>query len=145
MDGIIKKEAMKILDERFGKDSIISVATMNGDYPAVRMVDGFFKDGSFYIITYDESNKMRQIKNNSNVAICGEWFTATGKAESLGWVKNESNTDIMNRLRKEFASWYDNGHIDENDMNTCLLCIRLEKGVLFNMGTRYDIDFLEAL
>ncbi len=40
-----------------------------------------------------------------------------------------------------FAGWYDNGHINENDKNTCVLCIRLTDGVLYHGGKRYDIDF----
>ena len=43
--------------------------------------------------------------------------------------------------RRAFAAWYDNGHTNERDPNTCLLKIKLTDGVLFSHGTRYDIDF----
>ena len=47
----------------------------------------------------------------------------------------------MDILRAAFAAWYDNGHTNEADPNTCLLKIRLTDGVLFSDGTRYEIDF----
>jgi general stress protein 26 len=105
------------------------------------MVNAYYENGAFYIITYALSGKMQQIAKNPIVAICGEWFTAHGIAENLGYVLNSSNSKIMVKLREVFASWYKNGHIDESDPNTCILQIKLTDGLLFNQGTRYDIDF----
>ncbi len=51
-------EAKKILDERFGKDTIIALATMDGNTPCVRNVNAYYEEGTFYIITYGLSNKM---------------------------------------------------------------------------------------
>lgn len=59
----------------------------------------------------------------------------------MGYVCDERNTEIATSLRKVFSSWYSNGHIDERDTNTIILRIRLTDAVLFNHGTRYDIDF----
>ena len=131
----------EIMDERFGCDTLLSVATTEEGIPYVRIVNSYYEDGAFYIITYARSNKMRQIEKDSNVAVCGEWFTAHGKGENLGHVKAECNREIMSRLRVVFAEWYENGHTDENDPNTCLLRIRLTEGTHFHHGTRYDIDF----
>ena len=78
---------------------------------------------------------------NPTVAVCGEWFTAHGIGENLGHVLREENQGIMDKLRTAFAAWYDNGHINEADTNTCLLKIELTDGVLFSDGTRYDIVF----
>lgn len=39
------RNALRILDERFGCDSLISLATINGDAPAVRTVNGYYEDG----------------------------------------------------------------------------------------------------
>lgn len=78
---------------------------------------------------------------NPTVAVCGEWFTAHGIGENLGHVLREENQWIMDKLRTAFAAWYDNGHINEADTNTCLLKIKLTDGVLFSDGTRYDIVF----
>lgn len=100
--------------------------------------------GMWSVVTYARSNKMRQIADNPVVAVCGEWFTAHGMGENLGHVKAESNGEIMSKIRVVFGEWYDNGHVDEEDPNTCLLRIRLTEGVLFHHGTRYDIDFREV-
>lgn len=81
----LSKEAEKILLERFGKDGIISLATTVNNKPYVRSVDAFYDNGSFFVLTYALSNKMKQIEENPNVAIAGEWFTASGKGINLGY------------------------------------------------------------
>jgi general stress protein 26 len=129
------------MDERFGHDTLISLATLDDIIPAVRTVNSYYEKGTFYTITYALSNKMRQIKENPNVAICGEWFTSHGIGENIGHVCDESNVEIAAKLREVFSSWYSNGHIDESDPNTCILRISLMDAVLLSNGTRYDIDF----
>lgn len=57
--------------ERFGKDSLIALATVVDGVPNVRTVDSFYENGAFYVLTYALSNKMKQIKKNSVVAISG--------------------------------------------------------------------------
>ena len=130
-----------IMQERFGKDSLIALATVDGDIPAVRTVNTVYIDGAFYVVTYALSGKMKQIAKNPTVAICGDWFTAHGVGENLGHVLLEENQNIMKKLRTAFSAWYNNGHTNEADPNTCLLKIRLTDGVLFSHGTRYDIEF----
>lgn len=130
-----------ILTERFGKDSLIALATVSEGIPHVRTVDGVYMDGAFYVVTHALSGKMQQIGQNPVVAISGEWFTAHGVGENLGHVLLPENKAIMEILRAAFAAWYDNGHTNEADPNTCLLKLRLTDGVLFSNGTRYDIDF----
>lgn len=134
-------QAKAIMDERFGHDALISIATLDGDRPSVRTVDSYYEDGAFYTVTYALSNKIQQIQENPAVAVCGEWFTAHGVGENLGYVRDGKNAEIMPKLRTVFAEWYDNGHIDESDPNTCLLRVRLTDGVLFSDGTKYEIDF----
>ena len=130
-----------IIQERFGKDSLIALATVDGDIPAVRTVNTVYIDGAFYVVTYALSGKMKQIAKNPTVAICGDWFTAHGVGENLGHVLLEENQNIMEKLRTAFSAWYNNGHTNEADPNTCLLKIRLTDGVLFSHCTRYDIEF----
>lgn len=141
MDKIELTKALEVMMERFGHDSIISLATLDGSIPAVRNVDSYYENGAFYTVTYALSNKMKQIEANPTVAICGAWFTAHGVGENLGYICDERNSEIAAKLRNTFASWYSNGHVDESDPNTNILCIRLTDAVLFNQGTRYDIDF----
>lgn len=134
-------ETKEIMNERFGKDSIIAIATVKDGQPYVRNVDGFYEDGAFYVITYALSNKMRQIEENPHVAISGDWFTAHGKGINLGWFCKEENKNIAEKLRAAFREWIDNGHNNFDDENTCILCIKLTDGILFSNGKRYDIDF----
>ena len=130
-----------ILSGRFGKDSLIALATAVDGVPHVRTVDAVYIGGALYAVTYALSGKMQQIEKNPAVAVCGEWFTAHGVGENLGHVLLEENREIMEILRAAFAAWYGNGHTNEADPNTCLLRIRLTDGVLFAGGVRYDIEF----
>ena len=138
---IQNKDINSIFTQRFGKDSLIALATVAGGIPHVRTVDAVYMDGAFYVVTYSLSGKMWQIEQNPMVAISGEWFTAHGMGENLGHVLLPENKEIMDILRAAFAAWYGNGHTNEADPNTCLLKIRLTDGVLFADGIRYDIEF----
>ena len=139
----ITKKVEAILLERFGKDSIIALATAIDNTPYVRSVDAFYEDGAFYVLTYGLSGKMKQIEQNSTVAISGEWFTAQGKGINLGYFGKEENLRIANKMKQVFSAWIDNGHNNFDDINTCILCIKLTNGILFSNGTRYEIDFTE--
>lgn len=134
-------KAKEIMRERFGHDTLLSLATVREGVPFVRIVNAYYEDGAFFIITHALSGKMEQIQKNPSVAVCGEWFTAHGMGENLGHVHAEENAGIAAKLREVFSSWYGNGHVDESDPNTCILRIRLTDGLLLSHGTRYDIDF----
>ncbi len=134
-------EAERILSERFGKDTLLALATVSEGVPHVRTVNGYYEDGAFYVITHALSNKMRQMARNPAVAVSGEWFTAHGVGENLGYFCKEENRQIADKLKLAFADWFDNGHNDYSDPNTCILCVHLTDGVLFSNGTRFDIDF----
>ena len=134
-------EAQRIMNDRFNKDSLIALATVDGNTPHVRAVNSYYEDGCFYTITYALSNKMKQIALNPTVAICGDWFTGHGIGENLGWIRGEKNNDIAGKLRAAFAAWYDNRHTNEADVNTVILRIRMTDGILLHHGTRFEIDF----
>ena len=136
------KKHIEILSERFGKDSLMALATVDAKgTPWVRSIDAIFYKDSFYSITYALSGKMQHIAKNPQVAICGDWFTARGFGENMGHILLPENADMADKLRKVFSEWYGNGHTNEADPNTIILRIKLTEGVLFNHGTRYDIDF----
>lgn len=134
----------KIMEDRFGCDTLIAVATVEDGRPYVRSVNSYYEDRSFYIVTYALSNKMRQIVGNPEVAVCGDWFVGHGIGENMGHILKEENREIADKLRVVFGEWYDNGHVDENDPNTCILRIRLTDGALADQGRWYDIDFTIA-
>ena len=137
----LSAEAEKIMVERFGKDSVISLATTVDNRPYVRSVNSFYDNGSFYVLTYGLSNKMKQIQQNPFVAIAGDWFTANGTGINLGYFGIEDNKKIADKMSVVFSEWINNGHYNFEDENTCILQIELADGVLFSYGTRYDIDF----
>ena len=132
------EQANAILAERFGKDSLIAVATIEGTTPHVRAVDAYYLDGAFYCVTYALSNKMRQIEINPLVGVCGEWFTGHGAAKNLGHVLLEENRAMMDILRSAFSAWYSMGHVNEEDPNTILLKITLTDGVIMAQGERIE-------
>ena len=140
-------DAIKIMIERYHKDELWSIATINGKDHAVRIVSGYYEDGEVYTVTYARSTKMKHIEANPEVAVCTFWFTGHGIGENLGWVRDEKNAETMEKLRAAFAEWYDNGHTDEEDPSTCLLRVRLTDGLIIDHEKKYDegryeVDFV---
>ena len=132
------ENAEKIMIDRFGKDTVISLATVENGVPYVRYVDAYYENGSFYTITYALSNKMKHIEKNPIIAIAGEWFTAHGKGVNLGYFGKQENFTIAEKLRAVFSEWIDNGHNDFNDENTVILKVELTDAILLSHGTRYE-------
>jgi len=136
------ENAAAIMAERFGKDSLIAVATTDGKRLYNRVVDAYYENGAFYISTYALSNKVKQIEANPEVAVCAvDWFSGHGTGKNLGWVLEPQNAEIRAKLREAFT-WYD-GVNNEQDKNCCILEIRLTDGLLIkdHHAIRYQIDF----
>jgi len=139
------ENAMSIMAERFGKDSLIAVATTDGERLFNRIVDAYYENGSFYISTNSLSNKMKQIEANPQVAVCAvDWFSGHGTGKNLGWVLESQNAHIRSKLRQAFV-WYDDVN-NEQDKNCAILEIRLTDGMLIkdHHAIRYQIDFLNG-
>ena len=136
------ENAINIMAERFGKDSLIAVATRDGERMHNRIVDAYYENGAFYVSTYALSNKVRQIEADPAVAVCAvDWFSGHGVGKNLGWVLDPQNADIRDKIRKAFE-WYDAVN-NEQDKNCCFLEIRLTDGMLIkdHHAIRYQIDF----
>lgn len=98
------ENAMKLMEERCGndKEEVIALATISlsstaagNPRPAVRMVCAYYEDGVFYVSTDARKNKMLQIEKNNEVSVSGfGWYALQGRAENLGWVKDEKNAEI---------------------------------------------------
>ena len=131
----------RMMNERFGKDSLIALATVEDGKPRVRTVNAMYRGGAFYIITDARSNKIHQIEKQADVAVSGDWFTAEGTAENLGWVGLTKNDRIFQELKNAFSAWIGNGHMNEKNENTCILKVQLVKGVLMSNGKKYEIEF----
>lgn len=137
-------DASKIMAERFSKDSLIAIATTDGDRIHNRMVDAYYEDGAFYISTNARSNKMKQIEAAPEVAVCAvDWFSGHGIGQNLGWVLDPKNADIRSKLREAFSAWYDHAN-NEQDKNCCILEIHLTDGMLVkdHFAVRYKVDFV---
>jgi len=137
------EEAMNIMNERFGKDSLIAIATTDGKRIYNRIVDAYFENGAFFVSTNALSSKMKQIESNPEVAVCAiDWFSGHGVGRNLGWVLEPQNAGIRLKLREAFAQWYDHAN-NEQDKNCCILEIRLTDGMLIkdHHAVRYQIDF----
>lgn len=135
--------AINIMTERFGKDSLIAIATTDGKRLYNRIVDAYYHDGAFYISTHSLSTKAKQIEGNPSVAIAAvDWFTGHGQGKNLGWVLDPKNAEIRLKLREAFAAWYDLAN-NEQDKNCCILKIKLTDGMLIkdHHALRYQIDF----
>ncbi|MBQ2828236.1 MAG: pyridoxamine 5'-phosphate oxidase family protein [Clostridia bacterium] len=139
---IMSNDIEKILDQKFGYDNLISIATVDENTPYVRTVNSYYENGAFYTITHALTKKMKQIEKNPKVAICSnDWFCGHGIGENIGHICDEKNAELASKLRAVFAEWYDNGHTNEKDPNTCILKIRLTDAVLYCDGKKYDINF----
>lgn len=135
----LSEKAEKIMTERFGKDTIIALATVENEVPYVRYVNAYYENGAFYIITHALSNKMKHMENNTTIGIAAEWFTAHGRGINLGYFGREENHMIAEKLKSVFSEWIDNGHNNFDDENTIIICVKLTDGLLLSHGTRYEI------
>ncbi|NLZ50015.1 MAG: pyridoxamine 5'-phosphate oxidase family protein [Clostridiales bacterium] len=152
------ENAMKLMEELCGngKEEIIALSTIalskspdGSPRPATRMVCAYYEDGAFYVSTDARTNKMLEIEKNNDVSVAGMgWYTFQGKAENLGWVKEEKNKEIRAKFKKIF-DWFDEVG-DEDNPNSIVLRINLTEGVIIDHEERYGekryhIDFINKI
>ena len=94
MESEKNQKALSFMTERFGQDTLLSLATMDGNRPSVRIVNSYYEDGAFYTVTYALSNKIKQIKK-----IPKSLYAASGLPRMV-WVK----TSVMYGMRKMLKS-----------------------------------------
>ena len=134
------EKSLKTLKELFGKDYQFALATSKDNIPSVRIVDTFYDDGSFYIVTYGKSQKTIEVESNCNVSLCNELYRFSGKAYNIGHPLKEENKEIRDELIKAFKPWYF-AHNDEADENMCYVKVELETGFIYKDGIGYKLDF----
>ena len=153
-------EGLAILEKSFGhnKDNIVNIATIDlepGELgqprPAVRSVDAYYEDGTFYIITNAKSNKIQQVEKNDEVSLSATfedsdgqvWLTSRAKGENLGHVLKPENAYIRKKLRSAFAVWYDAVN-NEQDPHCCFMAVHLTHGIINvnHFTTLYHMDFV---
>ncbi len=134
------ERAMSVMAELFGKDCAFALATAGENVPSVRMVDMYYENGAFYVVTYANSRKVRELEANERVAMCAQAHRFSGAARNIGHPLRPQNAAIRQSLTRVFAPWYFK-HNDEGDENMCYVKIEPRRGFFYQNGTGYDVDF----
>lgn len=133
-------EALEAMKALYGKDIVMALATIDGKKANIRNIDAYYKDKCFYVMTYALSSKMKDIESNPSVALCHNLFVAHGEGKNIKNPTEESNKTLRDELRQVFSAFYDQ-HVDEADINTCILKITLTDAIVFANDYKYRIDF----
>lgn len=133
-------EALDIIAELYEKNTAMTLATVNGNKPNMRIVNTYYKNGMFYVITYASSKKIKDIEKNKNVTLNHYSFIAHGYGENIGHPLDARNKKIKEDIKKAFLMFYDN-HVNEKDENICILKITLDSVLVFNNNFKYNIDY----
>ena len=135
-------QCVEILNELFRKDCLFSLATANDNIPSVRVVDTYYEYEAFWIVTYAQSKKVREIEHNPHAALCQNFYAFQGKACNVGHPLNERNADIREKLIAAFQPWYF-AHNNEDDEQMCYVKFVPETGFFYQHGTGYTANFLK--
>jgi general stress protein 26 len=134
------EESLHELNQIFGRDIQYALSTIDLDKPRVRIVDGFFLDGNIYITSYALAKKVNQINLNHHVALCYRLNTFQGVCNNIGHPLKEENKVIREHLKNVFHLFYEK-HVDENDVNTCILKVELSNAVMYANDKKITINF----
>lgn len=135
------KKSLEVMEELFSKDYQFALATANNNVPSVRFIDTYYDNRAFYVVTYAKSQKVLEIENNKNIALCNKLYRFNGKAYNIGHPLEEKNLIIREKLIKAFEPWYF-AHNNENDENMCYIKIELKDGFFYKDGIGYKVDFI---
>ena len=134
------KIAIMLMEQLFSRDYQFAMATAANTIPSLRFVDTYYDDGAFYSVTYANTNKVKEIAINPNIALCGrKGYSFSGKAYNIGHPLLLENNDIRNKLIKAFEPWYFKHNNEADDI--CLIKIVPESGFIHIDGIGYDINF----
>lgn len=136
----IYEKALQIMNELFAKDCQFAMATVKGNKPSVRIVDTFFENDSFYVVTYSKSQKVQELEENSQVSLCNEFYRFSGNAYNIGHPLLLENKAIREKLIKVFEPWYF-AHNNEDDENMCYVKIEVKEGFFYKDGIGYKVNF----
>jgi general stress protein 26 len=132
--------ALAAMAELFSKDCVFALATEREGKPSVRMVDVYWEDRAFYLVTYAGSAKVRELTKNESVALCSGLCRFEGAAKNIGHPLTPENTVIREKLTEAFKPWYFK-HNNENDPLMCYVKITPRTGFFHGGGTGYKVDF----
>lgn len=135
------EKSLIIMNELFSKDYQFALATASNNIPSVRVIDTYYENKAFYLVTYAKSQKAKEIEQNKNVSLCNHLYRFQGVATIIGHPLDTQNLGIRETLTKEFEPWYF-AHNNESDPYMCYIRIDLSNGFIFKDGTGYQIDFI---
>lgn len=138
----VYEKSLEVMHELFAKDVTFSLATSKDSIPSVRVVDIFYDDGAFWIVTDKKSNKATEIENNPDVALCDRLYRFTGKAYIAGHPFEDENRQIREKLIRAFEPWYF-AHNNENSKDMCYIRVDLQTGFFYHKGIGYSVNFTE--
>lgn len=96
------EKALQTMNVLFSKDYQFAMATVKDNVPSVRFVDTFYEDGSFYVVTYSNSKKVQELKDNSQLSLCNKLYSFSGNAYNIGHPLLLENREIREKLIKVF-------------------------------------------
>lgn len=132
----------KILVREFGKDRKMYLATSFEDVPTVRIVNTYYWNGSFYLVTHESAEKVQQILKNDKVSLCAtaSRHNFQGEAINIGHPLKEENQEIREILTEAFSAWYFE-HNDESDPKMCFIQIKINTAFTYAGKNGYKVDF----
>jgi len=134
------EKSMEVMKELFAKDYQFAMATALENVPSLRYVDAYYKEGSFYIVTYANSQKVKELEVNPSVSLCNKLYSFSGNAYNIGHPLKQENQKIREILIKAFEPWYFK-HNREEDETMCYVKVDLTHGFFYRDGTGYKVDF----
>ena len=133
-------KSLKVMTELFSKDLPFYLATAKDEIPSLRVVDTYYDNEAFWIVTYRQSNKVIEIECNPNVSLCSNLYSFKGKAYNAGHPLIDENKAIREKLIEVFKDWYFL-HNNEKDEGMCYVKFIPEKGFFYKDGTGYKANF----
>lgn len=130
----------KKIEKQFGKDRNMALATSFGDVPTVRIIDTYYWKESFYIVTYESSEKVQQIMKNKNVSLCTNYSEFQGEAINIGHPLKKANKEIRDLLTVAFSNWYF-AHNDESNPEMCYIQVKINTAFTHFNKVGYTVDF----
>ncbi len=132
----------KILIKEFGKNRKMYLATSSQNVPKVRLVNTFYWDRSFYLVTHESSELMQNFIKNGKVSLntTSSFHKFQGEAVNMGHPLKEENKAIRDVFKEAMADWcFDNS--DESDAKLCFVQIKIVTGFTYANKIGYKVDF----
>ena len=132
----------KILTKEFGKNRKMYLATSSQNVPKVQLVNTFYWDRSFYVVTHESSELMQNFMKNNKVSLTttASFHKFQGEAVHMGHPLKEENTAIRDVFKEVLSDWYvDN--CDESDAKLCFVQIKINTGFTYASKIGYNVDF----